>query len=138
VLNGSLEIEGLDVEPFVDRVVTATLRKNNIVLSVHRREDLVAYVISEVWVASRNYDSGRYKSFSQVAGAVAVRKVVDWVRGDIGRSRWSFGTYTYERKRPEFVSLDADAGRDRLVGALERGASGREDWSPSLRRLLAG
>jgi DNA-directed RNA polymerase specialized sigma24 family protein len=136
------------VEPFVVRVVERTLRSRNIVLSIHRREDLTAYVLSELWVASSKFDAGRYKSFRQFADAVAQRRVVDWIRADRGRSRWSFGPNAnhahaggvYERERPQVLSLDFDGGSGE--GGLDppdpRGEEDFEGGGIDLRRVLAG
>jgi hypothetical protein len=52
VLNGREVPEPFDVEPFVAGVVDGTLSKRNISLSYHRRQDLVAYGVAELWVAS--------------------------------------------------------------------------------------
>ena len=132
-------LHGLDVEPFVARVVDVSLRRRRIVLDAHRREDLLAYAVSELWVASRRYDARRYRSFRQFADGVVQRKVIDWIRADLGRSRWRLGNgYVHERKQPQLLSLDAAAGGDRLGSPLERGALDREDCSPDLRRVLGG
>jgi hypothetical protein len=74
VLNGQLSLHGLDdVEPFVARVIDATLRRRNIALDAHRKEEVLAYAVSELWVASRKYDARRYKSFGQFADGVVAR-----------------------------------------------------------------
>jgi hypothetical protein len=140
VLNGQLSLHGLDdVEPFVARVIDATLRRRNIALDAHRKEEVLAYAVSELWVASRKYDARRYKSFGQFADGVVRRRVIDWLRADLGRSRWRLGNgYVHERERPQFVSLDAAAGGDRLGSPLERSALDREDCSLDLRRVLSG
>jgi hypothetical protein len=140
LLNGRLELHG--VEPFVDRIVSVTLKRRNIVLSEHRREDLLAYAVAELWVASGKFDPARYSSFQQFADSVVRRRVIDFFRAELGRSRWQFGTHVYERERPLVLSLDApltDGGgslRDTLAGrTLDLGEPGLPD---RLRRLSAG
>ena len=151
-LNGRFALHGLDVEPLVARVVDGTLRKRNIVLDAHRREDLIAFCISELWVASRKFDAGRYREFRQFADPVVRRRVVDWLRSDRGRSRWAFGADAqhiraefresggvYERERPTVLSLDGPVGDDggTLGDALPDLAGDRSPGgAPSLDRLL--
>jgi len=149
LLSGQFSLHGLDVEPFAARVVDRTLRRRNIeIYSVHRREDLLAFVIAEVWVASRKFDARRYASFEQFAYSVAQRRVFDWIRLDAGRSRWAFGPNAdhahaggvYERERPELLSLDfeRESGDGELDGALSGVANDFADTrSPDLMRVLA-
>jgi hypothetical protein len=138
LLNGQILVHGVDIEPFVDRVVHVTLKRRNIELAPHRREDLIVYCVEELWIASRKYDARRYRSFQQFADGVTRRKVIDWLRLDVGRSRWAFGDHIYERPKVELLSLDAGAGGDQLGSSLERGAFDREDCSLDLRRVLGG
>jgi len=139
VLNGTLELHGLDVDPFAIRVVDATLRKRNIVISdAHRREELLAFVVAELWVASRKFDAQRYPSYEQFAAGVIQRKIIDYFRKELGRTVWKFGSYTYERSPVEVFSLD-DRSERGLGEALEGSARDfADDRSPDLMRLLTG
>jgi hypothetical protein len=123
VLNGRLELHGLDVEPFVERIVDASVRSRNIeIFDAHRREDLLAYVVSELWVASRKFDERRYRSFGQFADAVARRKTIDWLRLDVGRTTWRFSTFTHERPLPDVLRLDS--GGDHQLDIPDAGVEG--------------
>jgi hypothetical protein len=90
VFGGSFTLHGLEVEPFCARVIAVTLKRQNITLSHHRREDL----LSKLWVASRKYHPGRDRDLRQFADGVSRRKVVDWLKVDLARSTWRFATVT--------------------------------------------
>jgi hypothetical protein len=138
VLNGRLELHGLDVEPFVARIVDGTLKRRNIVLAYHRREDLLAYAVAELWIASSKYDAGRYRSFARFADGVTRRKCVDWLRSDLGRTRWQFKDYTHQKARPQFVYVDHPDGAGELDRALIGEQGEFEIGRLDLRGLLAG
>jgi hypothetical protein len=75
-------------------------------------------VLSELWVASRNYDARRYRSFGQFADAAAQRRVVDCVRTDPGRARWTFGNgHIHERERPEISRSTTGMNPERWTGS---------------------
>jgi hypothetical protein len=107
-------------------------------LSYHQREDLHAYLVSECWRISLEFDPDRGVYFSTFAAGILKRRRVDWLRKERGRTRWRFRGGIYERKLPSFTSLDADGPeRDRLDAALGAGGGdptpGRD---PALARLL--
>ena len=107
-------------------------------LSYHQREDLHAYLVSECWRISLEFDPDRGVYFSAFATGVLKRRRVDWLRKERGRTRWSFRGRIHERKLPSFTSLDADGPeRNRLGAALGAWggdpAAGRD---PELARLL--
>ena len=81
-------------------------------------------------------DPSKYREFRQFADAVVRRRVIDWLRGDLGRSRWQFGAHVYERTRPELLSLDAPGERE-LDITQPGGESDFEAGGIDLRRLLA-
>jgi DNA-directed RNA polymerase specialized sigma24 family protein len=143
LLGGRLALYDVDdVERLAVGAVDDLLRVRNIVLSHHRREDLTAYVIEEVWQASLTYDSARYRRFTTLARTVVWRRAIDWLRADLGRTRWQFHGHTYERELPALVSFNSpdgselastlpgeqgefDAGRADLIWALTQGSGSR-------------
>jgi DNA-directed RNA polymerase specialized sigma24 family protein len=121
LLGGRLALHDVDdVERLAARAVDDLLRRRNIILSHHRREDLAAYVIEKVWQASLIYDSARYRSFATLARTVARRRAIDWLRADLGRTRWQFHGHTYERELPALVSFDSPGGSE-LASTLPGG-----------------
>ena len=81
-------------------------------LSFHDREDLLAFLVATAWQLSLVYEPGGI-SFSSWAGTTLRRRLVDWQRQRFGRTRWQFAGRSYERARPQLVSLD-DSERDQL------------------------
>jgi DNA-directed RNA polymerase specialized sigma24 family protein len=107
------------------------------VLDAHRREDLLAYCVSELWLASRRYDGSRYPDFTTFARAVARRRAIDWLRSDLGRTRWAFRDHVCERERPHVLSLDAGSLGPELGSALgSRSLDPAECGDPDLGRVL--
>jgi hypothetical protein len=106
MLSGRLALHDLDeVERLASRAVDNVLRFRNISLSYHRREALLAYVIGEVWRASLEYDSARYRRFAILACTVAKRRAIDW------RDRHS-GKLVEIDMNPELPPIDeGDLGR---------------------------
>jgi hypothetical protein len=114
LLGGRLEIFDLrDVEGMVWSVIGSS---KHLYLNTQQRESLATYLVEEVWRCSLRFDSDQC-SFSTLAGTVARRRVVDWLRLEFGRSRWQFRGHTSERETPELISLD-DLDGDRLDEAL--------------------
>jgi hypothetical protein len=144
LLGGTLELHGVDVEHVASKELRRTLHKLGGFLDEHEREDALAYVISEVWRASLDFDPAR-GSFDARANFVASRRLADWFRKRHGRSRWVWSSHTYERERPALVSLELPVGnspsgeRVRLGDTLgEVGGDPAADRSPDVSRLLGG
>ena len=76
---------------------------------------------------SERFDAERTgKNFSGYALHILRQRVIDWDRKRLGRTKWQFKDKTYERPRPQLVSLDADDSlRDRLESSVAR--SGLDD-----------
>jgi Sigma-70 region 2 len=115
--------------------VAAITRRGSLKLSFHDREDLEQYLLVELWKLSERYEPGGV-SFSTMAGATLRKRVVDWQRSKLGRTKWQFaGGKTYERERPQVVSLDSP-GVDRLDTTV--GRSGLDDGAPGVAAELRG
>lgn len=132
MLNGKLELHGEDVEPFVARRVEFILRRHNIELDFYRREDLMAFCMAELWVASRNFDEGRFRSYRQFANAVVFNNAIDWLRSNIGRVIWRFSDHIHERdplteKHSNVRSFDLplDESESRRLGDTVAASIGR-------------
>src|SRR5262245_11295644 len=93
-------------------LVGAVITRSGLSLSADEHEDLAEYLLVELWKLSLRYEPGAGR-FSSYATGILKRRVVDWKRSRYGRTRWQFAGYTYERPRPQVVSLD-DPDHDRL------------------------
>ena len=90
-------------------------------------QGLVAFLVVSVWRMSERYDPALSTSFAAIARNRLGNRCVDWLRIYAGRTRWQFGTHTYEsQSSPNVlaVSLDAPTGTDGLsldesVGAVD-------------------
>jgi DNA-directed RNA polymerase specialized sigma24 family protein len=101
VLNGRLELQGVDVEALAARALGDQLGTMGATLRHDDHEDALSYVIAAVWQASLKYDPERSISFSTFAYQLSRRRTIDWFRGRYGRTRWTFGDgYQYDRERP--------------------------------------
>jgi hypothetical protein len=119
LLNAKYSLLGIaDVEAFTARIV----ERSGLRLSPEDREELHVYLIEEAWLLSERYRPGGV-SFSTVAGTTLRLRVVDWKRARWGRTRWAFSGHTYERERPQLVSLDADDPEHDRVGTTLSGGS---------------
>jgi hypothetical protein len=101
----------------------AIASRAGLALDFHDREELKQFLLVECWRLSLKYDRGnpQYPTrFSVYATNILRRRVVDWQRQRLGRSKWTFSDgRSYERKPTVLVSLDADDSvRGRLVDAL--------------------
>jgi hypothetical protein len=114
VFGGSFTLHGLEVEPFCVRSSPSPSSD---------RRSRSATTAEKTSSATRSPSSGSYPG-STIRGAtetsgnspdeVSRRKVVHWLKVELGRSTWRFGNgYVYERE--QFVFLDAAAGGDRLA-----------------------
>ncbi len=130
MLRGRLELHGVDVEKLAAKAVDAWLRNHRSHLPEADREDLLAYVVGELWRSSLKYNPDKGPAFSTYGYRLAGARIVDWYRLKLGRSKWSFGdgsSYTRERQQP--LSLDAQSQNgDSLGDDLAAGAGdGEED-----------
>jgi len=125
LLHGTLEAHGVDIERLAWRAVSTYLTNRRSHLQAADREDLTAYVISELWRVSVTYDESRSGcGFSTYAYRLAGARITDWYRLRFGRTTWRFGDGTvHTRDRQQPLSLDApDADGRAVVDALG-------DWS---------
>jgi DNA-directed RNA polymerase specialized sigma24 family protein len=86
LLGGTLELHGVDIEHVARKELQRALRKLGAYLAEHEREDALAFVVSEVWRASLDFDPAR-GSFGARASFVASRRLADWIRKRHGRER---------------------------------------------------
>jgi hypothetical protein len=109
-----------DVEALAQSIVS----KSGLQLRHDQRESLVTYLVEETWKLSLRYEPerGSTSSFTGWASKQLPLRCIDWIRLERGRTKWQFSGSTYERERPQLVSLDADDSvRDLLESALTTG-----------------
>jgi DNA-directed RNA polymerase specialized sigma24 family protein len=108
VLHGRLSLHGIeDAEAFCRNIA-----HNAELPNYHDREDLLAYLIAELWILSTRYEPGGI-SFSTWAGHTLRQRTHDWKRQRYGRTTWQFKDRTHTRTLPTLVSIDAHPGDDR-------------------------
>jgi hypothetical protein len=108
-------------------------------------DDAIAFLLEVAVRADRTYDPARgpWEPFLRWKVSLGV---VDFYRRELGRTRWAFGPdadhthagSTYERERPDVLSLDYQHGEGELDGALAREQGDFEAGDIDLRRVLAG
>lgn len=124
-----------DVEALAWKVIGADRRLH---LAQHQCDELCTYLVSEIWRLSLRYEPGRGNvTFASFAYRTASLRVTDWLRLEFGRSRWQWADSSYERERPELVSLDADDPEHGGVGA-PLSAGSVDDGAPRLADELRG
>lgn len=102
MLTGKLALHDVrDAEALAASVVATS----GLPLSFHDHEDLVAYLVATAWELSTRYEPGP-RSFSAWCTATLKLRTIDWYRSRRGRTVWKFAGTTYERERPDIVSLD--------------------------------
>jgi Sigma-70 region 2 len=111
-----------DIDDCVAFVATI-VNRSGLELSWSDREDLEQNLLVVAWEISLKFEAGRGVKFSTYAGNTLRRRVVDWQRGKLGRSKWQFrkpdgSIRTYERQPPSFVSIDDQFDADSLGNAL--------------------
>lgn len=108
-----------DVEKFCAHIATLFCNRTRTRLSAADMEDLVAYLVAETWRLSEKFrpttPAARFRSYAH--GQLCYR-CTDWMRSHRGRSRWQWADHSYERIRPQLVSLDAPIGDDGSGGTL--------------------
>jgi DNA-directed RNA polymerase specialized sigma24 family protein len=109
------------------RFVATIVNGSGLELSWSDRQDLEQSLLVVAWEISLSYEPGRIrKGFSTWAGIILRRRIVDWQRAKLGRTKWQFrnpdgSIRTYERERPQLVPFD-DSARDRLEQNQPEGA----------------
>lgn len=141
LLNRPLQLHDVrDVEALVQSTIDGSGRYVAS-LRPHERDDLAAYLIGVAWELSLTYNPARGRvSFSSFLGTTARLRIIDWLRKERGRSKWQFADGTYERERPQLVSLDADDSEHGDLGAALAGSSvdgGESGFTDELRALRA-
>jgi hypothetical protein len=107
VLNGRLSLHDIrDAEAFCQPIAQQAQ-----LTSHHDREELLAYLITELWILSKRYEPGGI-TFSTWAGHTLRQRTYDWQRTRYGRTTWQFKDRTYTRKLPEFVSYEHELTRN--------------------------
>jgi hypothetical protein len=104
-----------DVEDVCTKKARAFAQQNCGHLPEQDFEGLVAFLIEAVWRMSTRYDPELSTSFEAIVRNRLGNRCVDWLRLYAGRTRWQFGTHTYEgpsKLAVLAVSLDAASGPD--------------------------
>jgi hypothetical protein len=129
-----------DAERFCARILDEELRAFGAHLSRHDQEDALSYLIGEAWRLSVWYDPSVGQEFSTYARRQLRLRFVDWLRTQLGRTRWSHSDRgRVERPRRELLSLDGfvDEGGE-VVGGVRAGTLDTPfGCDPALGRLLA-
>jgi hypothetical protein len=95
-----------DIES-VERLVYSLVRDVEARLQPHEYDDLIAYLLGEVWAIYRQWDRGKTPSFRQYCTYLLRFKIVDHARKERGRTKWRWTNASYSRERPRVLSLDA-------------------------------
>jgi DNA-directed RNA polymerase specialized sigma24 family protein len=114
-----------------ERFCWAIVGKAGRELDYHDAEDLHQFLLVECWRLSLRYVPGG-PDFDGWAAKILKLRVVDWQRSRSGRTRWAFKDRTYERSRPQLVSLDAGMGD----AEPSRSIDFEDDCASDLRRVL--
>jgi DNA-directed RNA polymerase specialized sigma24 family protein len=125
-----------DVEAHVWRTISSSADVAG--LRPHERDDLCAYLIGVAWELGPAYDPARGRvTFSSFLGTTARLRIINWIRKERGRSKWSWSNgRSYERERPRVLSLEAEL--DSVVDALGPGTGDPPpDSDEDLGRLFA-
>jgi hypothetical protein len=126
----------------VEALCGSEIRRSSLNLSPQDWEELLVYLIESVWEASLRFEPGVIRSKSTVspeadgqgfgcwARLTLRRRIVDWQRAKLGRTKWQFrkpdgSIRTYERELPQLVPFD-DSARDRLEQSFAEGDGDRE------------
>lgn len=112
MLNGRLELHGVDAETLCERVLANWLRKIGTTLNHEDHEDALAFLVSKAWeLAEFTFQPARGTRFDSYAYGILSYRCTDWLRLDEGRLRWRFSTHEYVREKPVVLSLDGPAHR---------------------------
>lgn len=114
-----------DVEALLNVVVARSGAVGR--LRHHQREDLLAHLLVVAWQAANSYDPDRGR-FSSLLYRAASLRTIDWVRQECGRTKWQFAGHTYERERPQPLSLDDEPALGATLAAFDGDpARGRDE-----------
>jgi DNA-directed RNA polymerase specialized sigma24 family protein len=94
------------------RFVGAIVSRSGLELSWSDREDLEQTLQIVAWEISLKFKPGGV-TFSTYASTILKRRVVDWQRSKLGRTKWQFRGRVHIRELPSIVPFD-DSARDRL------------------------
>jgi DNA-directed RNA polymerase specialized sigma24 family protein len=122
-----------DVEALLIRAVSRSRYADG--LRPDERDDLVTYLFEFAWKLSQKFDPER-GSFAVFLYGAAQRRIIDWHRSRY-RTRWAFKDRVYERKLPEFVSLDHGDDGGQLGGTVDEGSGAHAPgWDSGLGGIL--
>lgn len=120
MLNGKLELHGLDAEEFSLRAIRRAAGRDALSWSEWKREELLADTVSYLWELSVRYDE-TIGTFGGYANRHLAWFIIDWIRKREGRTRFQFGPEAqhlrvefrqsggvYERPRRQHVPLDGE------------------------------
>jgi integrase len=124
VLNGRLELQGVDVEALAARALGDQLGTMGATLRHDDHEDALSYVIAAVWQASLKYDPERSISFSTFAYQLSRRRVsllhlggMPWAR--IGELVGHDDLMTTARTYTHVVADEGELNYTTLLGARD-------------------
>jgi hypothetical protein len=125
-----------DTEALLARVIQRS--RAAAVLRPDEREDLRCALLEFAFVISVDFDPARGSAFSTHLYSRASRRVIDYVRWERGRTRWTYHDRVIERPPRQLVSLDADESeRDRLGETVAGGSTADGELGlPALLRFL--
>jgi hypothetical protein len=121
----------------VEALCGSEIRRSSLNLSPQDWEELLVYLIESVWEASLRFEPGVIRSKSTVnpdadgqgfgcwARLTLRRRIVDWQRAKLGRTKWQFKGRVHIRELPTIVPFD-DSARDRLEQSFAERDGDRE------------
>lgn len=121
LLNGRLELHGVDAEGLVRKALDDALRTRGIHLRPHEHADAVAFLVAECWRLSVAYDPARTSRFSTFAYRRLRLLVWDWHRREYGRTKWAFGNATSTNGRDPTFSTSTVPGEIDWSALSEQG-----------------
>jgi hypothetical protein len=155
LLNGRLELYGVDAEKFSASVLHRQLRRRGATLRPDQLEEALAHLVGELWRLSERFDPARGLDFDGYAGKWLPRALDDWYRARFVDRRYTYGNaerrdaIAFAESLDEVVgfedrplcrgdSIAADPEQDQLAAALERGSFNSSiDWTTVGRGLYA-
>jgi DNA-directed RNA polymerase specialized sigma24 family protein len=82
------------------------IQRAHLELTHYDEEDLHAYLVATCWELSPTTPAPWHSSFSGWVTPLLRLSIIDWKRKRHGRTRWQYASHTYERPRPQLVSID--------------------------------
>ena len=154
LLNGRLELHGVDGERLARKALDDALRTRGAFLRPVEYEDALSFLVTAFWETSTKWDPERGGNFATHAYRLLRLRLVDWYRSELGRTKWQWSDSSYERERPTLLSLEHETGiggpgkhdtgnAERIPGELarayaERSSDPANDRDPDLDGLLTG